>query len=417
MAKTILMEEQELGFVLDADMGLYVAHLSPAPFLPEVGETYTVVWDGTEYECVALDGSALAEGCVLIGNASVFGLPGNEEPFVFGGQADSRTDFLSLTDTAETIHRISVYQTVAAVPSATVKIKGYSGAELEYQDVPKVYLAAPESTVEAPVLVPFTYGEALEDVEIVPDFSAGDMAVTVPEGYLARSAVVKKPETLAAENIKKDVVVAGVTGDYESVPETEEVTMEADFSAGDMVIQPSEGKYLSKATIPAPATLIPENIAEGVDVAGIIGTLAAGSNVKIASGSGGASTSDTVTETITIEHGLGAVPDLIMIYNGMMGYGAGTSTYVLHRAIGMSKAIRKLLSSYAAAQAAERYVAKSTNSFTMYNNMSTTDITTTSSTTSDAYIHNATETTFQIGNSYAKIFGRSYSWVAIAGIV
>lgn len=96
-----------------------------------------------------------------------------------------------------------------------VKIKGYSGNELEYQNVPKVYLAAPESTPDNPVLVPFTYGEAIEGVEVEPDFSSGDMQITAPDGYLIRSGVVKKPETLVPENIAKDVEVAGIVGTHE----------------------------------------------------------------------------------------------------------------------------------------------------------------------------------------------------------
>lgn len=94
-----------------------------------------------------------------------------------------------------------------------VKIKGYSGNELHYADVPKVWLATEESTEDNPVLVPFTYGEALDGVEIVPDFSVGDMQITVPEGYLARSAVVKRPETLVPANIAKGVTIAGITGE------------------------------------------------------------------------------------------------------------------------------------------------------------------------------------------------------------
>ena len=96
-----------------------------------------------------------------------------------------------------------------------VKIKGYSGAELEYKDVPKVYLAAPESTPDNPVLVPFTYGEAVESVEVEADFSDGDMQISAPDGYLVKSAVIKKPETLKPENIAKDVEIAGITGTHE----------------------------------------------------------------------------------------------------------------------------------------------------------------------------------------------------------
>lgn len=158
-----------------------------------------------------------------------------------------------------------------------VKIKGYSGAELEFKDVPKVWLAAPESTQENPVLVPFTYGEAVEGVEVTPDFSEGDMNITLEEGLLAKSAVIKKPEGLIPENIKKDTSVAGIVGEYEGdTVETEAITVAADFSGGDMVVEPSGRKLLEKATITKPETLIPDNIAEGVVIAGIEGIFKGG---------------------------------------------------------------------------------------------------------------------------------------------
>lgn len=67
---------------------------------------------------------------------------------------------------------------------------------------------------------------------------------------------------------------------------------------------------VKSAIIQKPETLIPENIAEGVDIAGIIGTLAAGGgNVKINAG--------TFTPTDgwsdKIEHGLGVIPDVFVI--------------------------------------------------------------------------------------------------------
>lgn len=53
-------------------------------------------------------------------------------------------------------------------------------------------------------------------------------------------------------------------------------TVALDFSGGDMTITPAAGQVLSGLTIPKPETLIPENIKEGVNIAGILGTLAAG---------------------------------------------------------------------------------------------------------------------------------------------
>ena len=160
-----------------------------------------------------------------------------------------------------------------------VKVKGYSGAEFGFENVPKVWLAAPESTDDNPVLVPFTYGEALEGVEVFPDFSEGDQTITLPDGYLAKSAVVKQPEALTPENIRKGASVAGVEGSYEGdLPDMQSIAVELDFSEGDIEITPPEDTVFNKISVPKPANLLPANIANGVDVAGVVGTFEGGSS-------------------------------------------------------------------------------------------------------------------------------------------
>ena len=54
--------------------------------------------------------------------------------------------------------------------------------------------------------------EVIEDLPIDVDFSEGDQTVTAPDGYLVKSAILQKPETLVPENIAKDVDIAGVVG-------------------------------------------------------------------------------------------------------------------------------------------------------------------------------------------------------------
>lgn len=90
-------------------------------------------------------------------------------------------------------------------------------------------------------------------------------------------------------------------------------TVALDFSGGDMTITPAAGQVLSGLTIPKPETLIPENIKEGVNIAGILGTLAAG-------GSGGAAQfrTDTFSDmssmvtSVEYNHDLGVIPDIVV---------------------------------------------------------------------------------------------------------
>lgn len=86
-------------------------------------------------------------------------------------------------------------------------------------------------------------------------------------------------------------------------------TVALDFSGGDMTITPAAGQVLSGLTIPKPETLIPENIKDGVNIAGILGTLAAGGETKVETGKFANDLSGTM---FTTTHSLGAVPDLVL---------------------------------------------------------------------------------------------------------
>lgn len=112
-----------------------------------------------------------------------------------------------------------------------------------------------------------------------------------------------------------------------------EKTVELDFSNGDMAIETMTGELFKKVIIPTPATLIPGHIAEGVNVAGIIGTMAGGAHAVFASGTFSGLTGDV----ITINHDLGVTPDMILIY--ATGYTNVTANHVLYNYVGFSKAL------------------------------------------------------------------------------
>ena len=76
---TTLMEEQELAFA-SGEGGSYVAYLTNA-FEIAAGQTYTVKWDGTEYECV---GATAGENMYVLGNLSMAGVGADTgEPFIY----------------------------------------------------------------------------------------------------------------------------------------------------------------------------------------------------------------------------------------------------------------------------------------------------------------------------------------------
>lgn len=111
MQTATLMEEQELAFSLTE--GVYLASLAGG-FLVAAGQTYTVKWDGAEYECV---GAALGEDMYVLGNLSIAASGADTgEPFLYVCTqigAEPTVQFATLDTSA--IHTISVQRIVETV--------------------------------------------------------------------------------------------------------------------------------------------------------------------------------------------------------------------------------------------------------------------------------------------------------------
>lgn len=80
-------------------------------------------------------------------------------------------------------------------------------------------------------------------------------------------------DTLKTNNVRLSAIKAKL----ESLPEQK--TVSPDFSEGNVIVEPSEGKLLTSVTIEKPSTLLSKNILEGVTIAGVVG-----SAFKIATG-------------------------------------------------------------------------------------------------------------------------------------
>ena len=108
---TTLMEEQQVAFTLSN--GIYMAQITNTFEVVE-GQTYTVNWDGTEYECV---GAAFGGGMYVLGNLSITGGGADTgEPFIYlyaAVGAEALGQFGTL-DTAAS-HTISVKRIVKTV--------------------------------------------------------------------------------------------------------------------------------------------------------------------------------------------------------------------------------------------------------------------------------------------------------------
>lgn len=182
-----------------------------------------------------------------------------------------------------------------------------------------------------------------------------------------------------------------------------EKTVEAVFSSGDMEVAAADGDYMSKVTVTKPETLIPENIAEGVDIAGIIGTLARGALCATGSftGNGGA---------VTVTHGLGVVPDIIFVAC-MAGLTTTPSTKFLDTIFGVSKAFKdKYGWPYSYQRAFYFSTATTYTTTSLYNPITNTYAT--------HAINNANEQTVVIGASSGNgaTYRGGYKWFAIGGL-
>lgn len=156
---------------------------------------------------------------------------------------------------------------------ADIVLKDRQGVPQTYAGYAKVAFNTPDSGT-----VIFSEGEATENVPIDLNLAAGDQTVTAENGTLIKSAVIKKPTTLTPENVAKDVNVAGVVGTFIGNG-VENVEIIPDFSAGDQTITAEADTLIKSAIVRKPDTLVPENIAKGVEVSGVIGTLSSGAPV------------------------------------------------------------------------------------------------------------------------------------------
>lgn len=109
---------------------------------------------------------------------------------------------------------------------------------------------------------------------------------------------------------------------------TEEVTVTPGEEA--KIITPSAGKYLSKVTVAGDPDLIPENIAEGINIFGILGTHIGGAKgidfgeVQVSSGS----------SSVTVNHKLGVTPSFVALIPKTFNYGSYTDFININGQIG-----------------------------------------------------------------------------------
>ena len=275
---TIVLAEQTFEGFINAEQGIYAYRTATELTQFTVGQTYLVMWDGTEYECVATE----LDGVSVLGNTAIFGGVDTGESFLFGvgtaemTGADSNQLMVYTTDTA-TSHTVAIYISESeedtegdssgeANTGTNIVLYDRTGAAVTYEGVETITTDTPVEGVRAI----FTRGVLMEGAEVELNMAAGDQALSVPDGYLIKEATLKKPETLLPENIKKNVEIAGVVGEFAG--DEQEKTVDLNMAEGDQVIEADENTVMTKVTVRRPDTLTPGNVAKGIEIGGVVGT-------------------------------------------------------------------------------------------------------------------------------------------------
>ena len=121
-----------------------------------------------------------------------------------------------------------------------------------------------------------TSAKLLDNTNVTLRFDSSsftNQVVTLADKTYTNKITITRPFELIASNIKKGVEIAGITGTYEVVLNTETAETPLSMKDGNQVVLPSKPNYtLSEVTIVKPNTFTPENIKAGVEIGGITGT-------------------------------------------------------------------------------------------------------------------------------------------------
>lgn len=268
---TILVNNQLFLFELDTYYNLYGWSYDTFFQLTE-GSTYEVTWDSAKYVCNAKQVSLGSISGLALGNLSIAGVGEDTgEPFILAYLPNYALNAGYSTDTALATHVISVSEQV--LKGASIYLYDKEGVKTLYENADKVSFLTADGTRQV-----YTCGQLYEQTpEFDVNFSNGNSTISAENGYVIRKASIKKPLSLLPENILKDIDIAGVTGQFE-VLDVVEVSL--DMSNGNQEAVAYDGlQAVKKVIIVRPDTFIPDNIAEGVEIAGVVGTFKGGNGV------------------------------------------------------------------------------------------------------------------------------------------
>ena len=308
---TVFFEKATLNFNSTSlgyySYGVYVSNLF------EAGKKYTIEFDGDFFTGEAVEMLDGITTCVFVGNLGIVGLGDDTgEPFVVRTIESSKWLSVQTTSTGTT-HALAIYEGVLQTNLSV----SYSGGEvLVGTDV--------DLMTDISVFVEYSDGtkEEITDYVLSGSIAEGENTITVTYEELTATFIVvgAYKKLILKDHFGNDVVyeriknikIPTLDGSGQSFTFGEAIEKEVvlAMAEGDQILEAKEGELFGKVTVKKPDTLLPEYIAEGVDIGGVIGALAAGGSIKVAAGNIKPSTGGAVT----IKHDLGAIPDAIVLF-------------------------------------------------------------------------------------------------------
>lgn len=106
----------------------------------------------------------------------------------------------------------------------------------------------------------------------------GDQILEPIEGRVFSKVTVKKPDTLVAENIRKDINIGGVVGNLKPYVPVVSSELNVEPKTEIQIFTPGENEYYNKVNVNGvtssiDSNIIPENIRNNVEILGVKGTM------------------------------------------------------------------------------------------------------------------------------------------------
>ena len=176
-------------------------------FTLTAGEAYTIVWGETEYSCIAEEMELDGLTGIGLGNKAIVGIGDDTGEPFIWAYLPDHLMNACYTTSTETSHTVTIYQ-------GEEEDETPSGIILKDrlgEDV--VHSGVKTVVIDHTDGTPRNFRKVeIKDLTIDPDFSSGDIVVDPEDDTVYSKVTVTKPENLKPENIPEGINIAGIDG-------------------------------------------------------------------------------------------------------------------------------------------------------------------------------------------------------------